>query len=138
MSMDNSAQVSSKDETAVREVLDRMVQAWADNEAAAFAGLYSDDATVVLPGGVFHKGRGAIENYMAMGFGGPLKGTKGVDEPEDVRVLGDTAIVISKSGILMPGETELPPERLRRATWVFSKSSGDWVIEAYTNTPTAA
>lgn len=44
--------------------------------------------------------------------------------------------MISISGILMPGETELPDERLRRATWVLSRDDETWTVAAYTNCPT--
>jgi uncharacterized protein (TIGR02246 family) len=58
-----------------------------------------------------------------------------VDEPQDIRIVGDTAIVVSKAAILFAGEQEVPAERERRATWVLSKQDDRWLVSAYTNTP---
>jgi uncharacterized protein (TIGR02246 family) len=52
-----------------------------------------------------------------------------------IRILGDTAIVVSEAGILMAGEVRLADDRLRRATWVLAKQSGAWRIAAYHNCP---
>jgi uncharacterized protein (TIGR02246 family) len=73
---------------------------------------------------------------MAAGFQGRLKGSKAVDEPVDFRFVGeDTAIVISKAGILMAGETDVPAEREVHATWVLTKQDGAWLVAAYANAP---
>ncbi|MDL4816914.1 SgcJ/EcaC family oxidoreductase [Actinomadura opuntiae] len=121
-------------ESEVRSVLDRLYKAWADNDADAFADLYVEDATVVMPG-VFHQGRSAVRDFMAQSFAGPLKGSRAVDEPQDVRVDGDTAVIVSNSGIIMAGQSEVPPDREVRATWVLARRNGEWLISAYTNTP---
>lgn len=118
----------------VLDVLERMYAAWADNDADAFADLYVEDATVVMPG-VFHQGRAAVREYMAAAFDGPFKGSRGVDEPQDVRVNGDTAVIVSKAGVIMAGEDAVPAERLRLATWVLSRRDGRWLVSAYANAP---
>jgi uncharacterized protein (TIGR02246 family) len=125
---------STESGAGVRATLEQAYAAWAANDADAFAALYLDDATVVMPG-VFHRGRNAVRDHMAAGFAGPLKGSRGIDEPQDVRVLGDTAIVVSRAGILMAGEQEVPRERTVLATWVLARRDGRWMIAAYTNTP---
>ena len=114
----------------VRDLFTEVYAAWADNDADAFASFYREDATVVMPG-VRHIGKSAIRDSMAAGFEGPLKGSKAVDEPVDFRVIGeDTAIVISKAGILMPGETDVPAEREVTATWAVTRQAGRWMIGA--------
>jgi uncharacterized protein (TIGR02246 family) len=119
----------------VRAVFTELYAAWADNDADAFAAVYRDDATVVMPG-VRHIGKSAIRDSMAAGFQGRLKGSKAVDEPVDFRFVGeDTAIVISKAGILMAGETDVPAEREVHATWVLTKQDGAWLVAAYANAP---
>ncbi|HKD99351.1 MAG TPA: SgcJ/EcaC family oxidoreductase [Micromonosporaceae bacterium] len=117
---------------AVRDVLAATVAAWSANDAHAFAELYAADATVVLPG-VFLRGREELRTFMAAGFAGPRKGTRSVDVQESVRIVGDAAVVVSRSGVLLPGEQEVPPERLRRATWTLAKHDGWWLVEAYHN-----
>jgi uncharacterized protein (TIGR02246 family) len=125
-------------DTAVRQILRDITAAWDSNDADAFAAHYLDDATVVLPGGVLHRNREEIRAFMAAGFDGPLKGTTGIDDPEIVRFAGsDVAVVVSRAGFLLPGETELPASRQRRATWTLVRGDGGWRVAAYTNTPTA-
>jgi len=121
-------------EIAVHEVLAALYAAWAAGDADAFAAQYTPDATVVMPG-VFHRGRDVVRDYLAGAFAGPLRGSRGIDEPQDVRIVGDTAIVVSRAGILLAGERELPAERERLATWVLHRHGGRWLIAAYTNTP---
>jgi uncharacterized protein (TIGR02246 family) len=119
----------------IRDLLDRVYEAWGD--ADAFAALYRPDATVVMPG-VFKQGRDAVRESMAAAWAGPLRGSRPIDEPRDFRLIGDTAIVVSRAGILMPGQDELPAAAERLATWVLTRDEGAWAVAAYTNTPGAA
>jgi len=127
-----SSRTSSQTD-AVRATLDELYVAWTANDADAFAALYREDATVVLAG-MFHQGRAAVRDHMARAFAGPYKGSRGFDEPQDIRVIGDTAIVVSRAGVILPGEDEVPSERERMATWVLSQEDGRWMVAAYTNT----
>jgi uncharacterized protein (TIGR02246 family) len=120
---------------AVRTVLQRIYAAWAANDADAFAALYLDDASVVMPG-VVHHSRDALRAAMAAGFTGPLQGSRGIDDTGSVRLVGpDTAIVVSTAGILMAGEDVLPREREVHATWVLVRRDDGWRIAAYANAP---
>ena len=65
----------------------------------------------MLTGGLFHRDREEIRAFLAAGFDGPLKGTRGIDEPEVLRIGGDTAVVVSRAGFLAVGETRLPVDR---------------------------
>jgi len=90
-----------------------------------------DDASVVQPG-VYKKDRQEIQSTMAGGFAGPLKGSRVIDQPRDVRFLNeDTAIVISEGGIVFPGQNAVPSEGTVRATWVLAKRDGRWLVAAY-------
>ncbi|HEV7707589.1 MAG TPA: SgcJ/EcaC family oxidoreductase [Asanoa sp.] len=119
----------------IKDLFDRVYAAWGD--ADAFAALYREDATVVMPG-VFRQGREAVRASMGAAWAGPLKGSRAVDEPLDVRVIGDTAVVVSRAGILMPGQDDLAPGAEVLATWVLTREAGEWAVAAYTNTPAAA
>ena len=130
MSNENDA-----DRRAVLAVIKAVYVAWEANDADEFVAVYLDDATVVQPG-VFKKNRQEIRTTMAAGFGGPLKGSRVIDTPQDVRFVDDeTAIVVSEGGILFPGETTCPSDRLVRATWVVAKRDGQWFVAAYHNSP---
>ncbi|WP_319461777.1 SgcJ/EcaC family oxidoreductase [Micromonospora sp. RTP1Z1] len=134
--MTDTGTLHTRDDRAVREVPHALVAARAANDAKAFADHYADDATVVLPGGVFHQGRAEVRRYMTAAFAGPLRGSTSVDEPESVRVVdGDTAVVVSRSGLLLPGGETLPADRLRRATWVLSRRGDAWRVAGCHNCP---
>src|SRR5215212_9153305 len=117
MTSSTTISVPSTDESAVRALLRDLYTGWANNDADAFAALYAEDATVVMPGR-YSKGKDGVRAYMAAGFAGPLKGSRAIDEPQSIRFLGDdVAVVVSEGGILMAGETEVPAGRRVRATW---------------------
>ena len=117
-------------DTTVTEPILATVKAWDANDADAFAEVYAPDATVVLAGGTFLRGREEIRQFMTAGYTGRLRGTRGTDEPESVRRVGDCAVVVSRSGFLLTGEESVAPERMRRATWTLSRHDEGWLIES--------
>ncbi|MEV5573176.1 SgcJ/EcaC family oxidoreductase [Spirillospora sp. NPDC052269] len=120
----------------VQQVPNRIVAAWAKNDAKAFAEVFTEDGTLILPGGVFLKGREEIRNFMAEMYAGPLKGTTVTGAPQMVKPLSDTAVVlISKGGVVAAGATEPSAEEAIRATWLLVEKDGQWLITAYQNTP---
>lgn len=123
------------DEDAVRAVLAASYDAWADGDAERMVADYLPDATAILPGSL-REGREAIRASMAAAFGGPLKGSSTRNQWRGVRWLGaDAAVVVTESGILMPGESRVPEERLVYATWTLIRTAGRWRIAAYHNCP---
>ncbi len=123
------------DRRAVLAVMQAGYEAWEANDADAMVAVYLDDATVVQPG-VLKKDRQEIRATMAAGFEGPLKGSRVIDTPQNVRFVNDeTAIVVSEGGIVFPGETTCPSDRRVRATWVVAKRDGHWFVAAYHNSP---
>jgi uncharacterized protein (TIGR02246 family) len=122
---------SKADQQAVLGVLKGVYDAWEANDAEAFVADYLDDASVVQPS-VYKKDRQEIQSTMARAFAGPLKGSRVIDQPQDVRFPNeDTAIVISEGGIVFPGQNSMPSERMVRATWVLAKRDGLWFVAAY-------
>jgi uncharacterized protein (TIGR02246 family) len=114
-------------------VLHHMYDAWEANDADAIAALYTPDATVVRPGS-FTNGREEIRAFMAAAFAGAMKGSRAIDTLDSVRLFGDdTAIVISVTGILLAGETDLAADRYRRGTWTLVRDDDQWLIAAFNN-----
>jgi uncharacterized protein (TIGR02246 family) len=71
---------------------------------------------------------------MTAGFTGPFNGSKITDEVQSLRFLGDDlAVVVSRTGILLDGERAVPDDRWVLATWVISRRTGRWLVEAYHN-----
>jgi uncharacterized protein (TIGR02246 family) len=117
------------DDTAVRALLQGTVTAWTANDADAFAGLYTEDATVLLANGTCLRDREEIRAYMKAGFASMLKGTSGFDEVETLRfVAPGAAVAVSRSGFTPGG----PP---RRAIWTLAAAEAGWRVAAYANGP---
>ena len=120
---------------AVAAVPDRIVAAWARQDAAAFADVFTADGTMILPG-TYHQGREAIRSFLEAGFAGPYRGTRVTGRPLHLRFLGpDTALVVTEGGVLAPGDTAVADQRAIRATWVVVRQDGEWRLAAYQNSP---
>ncbi|MBU2667038.1 SgcJ/EcaC family oxidoreductase [Actinoplanes bogorensis] len=126
------------DETAIQAVLDSSYKAWAAGDADGMVADYTADATAIMPGSL-RAGRDVIRDNMARSFAGPLKGSSTANQQLSIRFLGPgAAIVVSESGILFAGQTEVPDTGKVYATWVFEKRDGRWLIAAYHNSPARA
>lgn len=124
------------DKAAAAGVVQRIVQAWAAQDADAFAAVFTEDGTMVLPGDVYKSGRDQIRAFMAAGFQGPYKGTQVTGQPLGLRLITpDVGVLITQGGVLAPGETTVAPEREIRATWVVVRDGDDWRLAAYHNSP---
>jgi uncharacterized protein (TIGR02246 family) len=133
---DTLAGLSVSDQADVRALPQRIVDAWAGNDADAFADTFTPDATMILPGDVFLHGRTAIRDYMAHAYAGPLKNTRVTGTPLALSfIAADVAVVITEGGVLEPGQTVVAPEREIRATWVAAKQDDHWLLSAYHNSP---
>lgn len=139
MTSQTSTPVREHDLAAVRAVPQQITQAWAANDADAFAEVFTDDARLILPGGVFCAGRDAIRSFMAGAYAGPYRGTRVFGEPIDVRaVTADVVLLVTKGGVLAPGDTSVAEGRAVRATWVLLRDGDGWRISSYQNTPLRA
>ena len=128
----------AQDAAAIQAVLVDSYKAWDAGDAAGMVADYTADATAILPGSL-RDSREVIRDGMALAFAGPLKGTSTYNKQLSLRFAGrDAAIVVSESGILFAGETEVPDTRKVNATWVFEKRDGQWLIAAYHNSPVLA
>jgi uncharacterized protein (TIGR02246 family) len=123
------------DEAAIQAVLVDSYKAWEAGDADGMVADYTADATAILPGSL-RDSRDAIRKSMALAFEGPLKGSSTYNRQLSLRFVGrDVAIVVSESGILFAGQTEVPDTGKVNATWVLEKRDGQWLIAAYHNSP---
>lgn len=126
------------DEAAIQAVMVASYKAWEVGDAESMVANYTADATAIMTGSL-HGSREAICASMAQAFAGPLKGSSTYNKQLIIRFAGDNAaILVSESGILFPGQTEVPPSGKVNCTWVLEKRDSQWLIAAYHNSPVAA
>jgi uncharacterized protein (TIGR02246 family) len=135
MTSNDTSTVLDRTDRAIRAVFDEVASAWEEGDTEAFVAWYADDATAILPG-FYLPGKDAIRTSMAAAFAGPLKGSRRIHQVRSIRHPADgTAIVISDSTTVFPGEAGPAAERRERATWVLSRHDGRWLIDAYHGGP---
>jgi len=130
--------IREQDEAAIQAVLTDSYKAWEAGDADGMVASYTADATAIMPGSL-RDGRDVIRENMTLAFDGPLQGSSTCNKQVSLRFVGrDAAIVVSESGILFAGDTEVPDAGKVYATWVFEKRDGQWLIAAYHNSPVLA
>jgi uncharacterized protein (TIGR02246 family) len=126
---------SEADKVAIATLTQKVIAAWAYHDAAAFAGVFTEDGTMIIEG-QYHKGRAAIEAYMEEAFTGKWRGSQVTGKPIDLRFLSnDVALLLTQGGALLPGETEVQEAGAIRASWTAVRVDGQWQLAAYQNTP---
>jgi uncharacterized protein (TIGR02246 family) len=130
-----STGIATADQTAIAGAPQRLVAAWAARDAAAFAALFTEDGTMILPG-VYRKGRPDISAYMAYAFATIYRDTRVTGRPIDLKPIGSDAVaLITEGGVIAPGETQLSPAATIRASWILVKRDGEWQVAVYHNCP---
>ena len=128
----------TNDEAAIQAVLADSYEAWGAGDADGMVANYTGDATAIMTGSL-RGSRDVIRESMALAFEGPLKGSTTYNKQLSLRFVGrDAAIVVSESGILFAGQTEVLETGKVNATWVLEKRDGQWLIAAYHNSPVLA
>jgi len=127
--------VSAAEQTSVAALTQRLLAAWAYNDADGFADLFTEDGTLILPG-VFQQGREAIRVFAKDAFENQYKGTQVTGKPISLRFFGpDVALLLSSGGVLAAGETEVSDAQAIRASWFAVRVEGQWRLAAYQNSP---
>ncbi|ACU75918.1 conserved hypothetical protein [Catenulispora acidiphila DSM 44928] len=126
------------DKAAIAAVLAASYKAWEAGDAEAMVADYTEDAAAIMTGSL-RGDRETIREGMALAFAGPLKDTSTYNKQLSLRFVGrDAAILVSESGILFGGQTEVPDAGKVNATWVLEQRDGRWLIAAYHNSPVFA
>ena len=124
---------AAAEQAAIAAVSQRVVAAWAAHDADAFARVFVEDGTMVLPG-VYLQGRDKIRDYMANAFAAQYKGTQVTGKPLNFKFLSDSSgVLLTEGGVLHPGENKPTKERAIRASWIVMKEDGHWMLAAYHN-----
>jgi uncharacterized protein (TIGR02246 family) len=135
MSASTVAAPTASDQAAVAALAQRVIAAWAYGDGDAFAELFVEDGSMILPG-LFKKGREEIRAYLKEAYQGPYKNTQVTGRPLDLRFFSpECGILITQGGVIAPGETEVSDEQSIRATWTVVKRDGQWWLAAYQNSP---
>lgn len=122
-------------ERAVLTVPMRIQSAWARNDANAFADVFTDDGSLLMQDEQLTS-REAIRTHMLAGFRGPLKGARVRGWPLAMNFVSDrVVVVVTAGGIIFPGDEDIAPERLIRATWVIVNSDGGWKLLSHQSSP---
>jgi len=122
-------------QTMAKGVVDGITEAWAAHDPDAFADAYTTDASLILSGDRYLRGREAIRSVITQQFKSAHQGTTLLQNIVDFRTLTpDSVVVVTEGGVLVPGELQPAPARALRATWVIAKENGTWLIAAYQNT----
>jgi uncharacterized protein (TIGR02246 family) len=120
---------------AVLTVPLRITDAWQRNDADAFAGVFTENGSLLMQDEQL-KSQEQIRAYMKAGFDGYLRGAHVYGWPLQVTFLtDDTAMVITQGGIILDGESEIAPERQIRATWIITRRGGEWVLFSHQSSP---
>lgn len=123
------------DQAALAAVPARMMEAWAAHDAEAFADLFTEGGTLIIPG-VYKKGRAEIRAYIEAEFDGRYKGSRVTGAPIDIKPLGPEAVaLITQGGVVSAGEKELSDQAAIRASWILVNRDGHWRIAVYHNCP---
>lgn len=124
---------AAAEQAAIAAVAQRVVTAWAAHDADAFASVFVEDGTMVMPG-LYFKGRDQIRDYMAKAYADEYRGTQVTGQPLNLKFLSDSsAVLLTEGGVLHPGENKPTHERAIRASWVVVKEDGHWLLASYQN-----
>jgi len=130
-----TSQNSAPDESAIRQVVQRLQDAWNAHDGKAFAEPFASDADYVVVNGMKIKGREDIEKGHTGIFTTIYKDSHNVGTVRGVRFLRPDVAVVHVEWNLefrVGGETK---KGHAMSTLVMTKEGGQWSIAAFQNTP---
>jgi uncharacterized protein (TIGR02246 family) len=124
----NAETGTDADEAAVRGLLEKINEAWARGDAAAYASHHTTDADLIDFRGVHAVGRQAIIDLLQPAFDGVLKNSTVEARIVDLRFLSAEVAIFHTEGKIVPmGEDSIQ-------TFVATKGGDGWLIAAFQNT----
>ena len=122
------------DDHAITTLFSRLMQAWTDNDAAAYGACFTDDSDYVSYDGTRAVGRTPMQHAHDQLFRGVLAGSALVGGIESIRYVNhDVAVIHGTASVLMPWRSTLPKRRLSRQTLVAVRTQDGWRFTALHN-----
>ncbi|MBW4701996.1 MULTISPECIES: SgcJ/EcaC family oxidoreductase [unclassified Micromonospora] len=122
------------DDRAIRALFDRLMKAWTDNDAVAYADCFTEDSDYVSYDGTRAVGRVPMQEAHDRLFRGVLAGSALVGGIESIRYVSpDVAVIHGTASVLMPWRSTLPKRRLSRQTLVAIRAQDGWRFTALHN-----
>jgi uncharacterized protein (TIGR02246 family) len=132
---ERSVDVSSGDRAAVSALYEALITGWNSKNGEAFAAPIAQDGAVTGFDGSEQRGRDQIEQEMQRIFGDHETATY-VAKVKSVELLSsDVALLRAIAAMILPGESDLEPERNAQQTVVAVNEGGEWRIVLFQNTP---
>jgi uncharacterized protein (TIGR02246 family) len=134
MYRDNQASL----ETAVRDALSRVADAWASGDPDQYAALFTEDADYTAFDGTRMVGRHAIADGHRALFAGIMKNSRTTMPSPSIRfITADVVVVCLLGGIIMSWQknrTEPSARRRSAVTFVLVRRDDTWLVAAFQNT----
>jgi uncharacterized protein (TIGR02246 family) len=126
---------TAKDDTAIRQIVKQVENAWNAHDGRAFAAPFAADADYVIVNGMYVKGRDAIEKGHQGIFDTVYKDSTNRGTVKSVRFLRpDVAIVHVEWNLTVRSNGKETTGRALN-TMFMAKENGKWSIAAFHNTP---
>jgi uncharacterized protein (TIGR02246 family) len=131
----NPQAAQSRDAADIGALYQQLLDAWNQRDAAAYAALFAEDASVVGFDGSQMNGRAEIAAQLGQIFADHPT-SRYVGKIREVRLLiADAAILRAVVGMVPPGQSDLKPEVNAIQSLVAAKNNGQWQIALFQNTP---
>jgi uncharacterized protein (TIGR02246 family) len=125
----------SRDAADVGALYQQLLESWNQRNAAAYAALFAEEASVVGFDGSQMNGRAEIATQIGQIFADHPTSTY-VGKIREVRLLTpDVAILRAVVGMTPPGQSDLKPDVNAIQSLVAAKQDGAWRIALFQNTP---
>ena len=125
----------SRDAADIGALYQQLLDGWNQRNAAAYAALFAEEASVVGFDGSQMNGRAEIATQIGRIFADHQTSTY-VGKIREVRFLTpDVAILRAVVGMVPPGQSDLRPDVNAIQSLVADKQNGTWLIALFQNTP---
>jgi len=131
-----AADKTSDDEDSIRQVQAFQAYAWNRHDAAAYAGLFTEDGDCVNVLGWWWKGRAQIESKLKGAFVFVFRDSQLTITETTVRLLSPSIAIAHVSWTMTGAKTPpgMPEPRQGIEIQVLQKKSGHWLIQSFQNT----